>query len=136
MFRPLIIPVLAISLAGCVKFTDTLGIIQDAAVNARMSFQPVIDGICKELAQECAAAGSRMPTVDDSYDPCTAFEACDIIRSYIIDTFERIHMLIADANMSHSIGETKSAEEAVDLALALIHQIRDQLRSLGYLPAE
>lgn len=136
----LYIPFLAtISCAG--NFHDTLGKVQDAAIAARMTFQPVIDGMCRDLAIQCRNEKSAENNHDevmftnDLSDKvaCDRFEVCDGIRMYVISVFEHIQMLIADANMSYALGDSESAEEAIAKALELIQQIREQMRALGYM---
>lgn len=123
-------------LSGCVTFVDTLGNVQEAAIRARMTFQPVVDGICKEYAQQCKNEKQAAAVFTGELDQqlaCDAYEQCYQVREYIISVFEHIQMLIADAEMSQSIGDSKGAEEALQKAVVLMGQIRDQLRQLGYL---
>ena len=125
---------LTLALTGCVSFVDTLGTVQDAAVSARLTFQPVVDAICRDFAEQCKEERKVM-FVDDLAisGACDAFEVCDQVRENLITTFEHIHLLIADASMSYALKDVESAEEAIAKALVLIGDVRNQLRALGYL---
>jgi len=127
--------ILLLSLTGCTKFTDTLGSVQDAAIRARATFQPVIDGICGDLQKQCVEERrvSLTSTELERKGTCDAYQQCHKIRMHIISVFEHIQMLIADAEMSSSIGDQESADAALGKALELVGMIRDQLRSLGYM---
>ena len=120
-------------LLSCTKFTDTLGTVQDAAIQARMTFQPVVDGICADFAEDCVGNEDMLVTLAQNPDACEAYATCDEVRSHIITTFEQINMLIADANLSTALADSDGADEALGKALELIEQIRQQMRSLGYL---
>ena len=129
--------VLAASLSGCVKFTNTLGAVQESTMKARAVFEPVVDGICRDLSKQCKqerqVSFTPAATELEVKGACDAFERCHQIRLHIISVFKHIAMLIADAEMSASIGDQESADAALGKALELVAMIRDQLRMLGYL---
>lgn len=132
-----LIIVLALFLPGCTKFTNTLGAVQDATIKARATFQPVVDGICRDLSKQCKSERQvsfrPVATELEQKGACDAYEQCHQIRTHIISVFKHIAMLIADAELSSSIGDQDSADEALGKALELVAMIRDQLRMLGYI---
>ena len=127
--------VLSVVLAsGCMSPVDTLGTVQDAVIEARGAFQPAIDGICHEMAVACKGERNVSFAQDElSRSACDDFEVCDGFRMQVIFTFEKINMLIADANLSLAIGDAQGADEIITKALTLIEQLRTQMRALGYL---
>ena len=120
-----------LALSGCMKITDTLGVLQETVAQTRSSMQMMIDPICREYAVACKAERNVMLISD--IDACEMFEACDTYRQHMIRVFEHINILIADANLSIAIGDSASADEVYGKILDLLQKLREQMRALGYL---
>jgi hypothetical protein len=119
--------ILALTLTGCASFSDrmdTLKIVQDAAVAARLTVAPIVDAVCDEALDKCAAALAT---------ECPAYESCDKVRDIIARTLQAVHFAIIDAHTAAAIVDSDGYAEAVARAFDLLAQVRKQLAELRIL---
>lgn len=118
--------VLTTALTGCVNFQQkagaTLATAQAVAVSARETLLPVVDAMCRDFALDCKDRGDLQ---------CEALVQCDQVRGQIINVLVAIHFTILDANTAIAVGAEEDAWAAIDKAMALVAQLRAQLKELG-----
>ena len=115
-----------LTLTSCANFADragtSLAAAQGAAVAARETLLPVVDGLCVSIAQTCR---------DLSDTECEALVTCQDVRRKTIKTIIAVHYAILDANTALAIGDEESTWAAIDKSLELIRQLRIQMQELG-----
>lgn len=129
--------IIAMSIAvlpSCSAFTSpraSLASIQDAAVAARLTIQPVIDGICDEAKRQCEESSRLLPA---TLTNCPAYDSCNRVRIIIINTLQAVQFAIADANLAVSLGQSDRADDAIARAVELLIEVQKQMQVLGIIP--
>lgn len=126
MFYPTLTLVLMTALIACANFQQkagsTLATTQAAAISARETLLPVVDAMCRDLAETCR---------DDGDLQCDPLVQCHGIRDGIVRVLVGLHFAILDANTAIALGMEDDAWSAIDKALELVSELRKQLKELG-----
>jgi di/tricarboxylate transporter len=129
--------VLVSALFGCASFSSprtALGTIQDAAIAARMTIRPVIDGMCEEAKRSCDESNKLTTAYLVNTSDCPEFDACQQARMVVINTLEAVQFAIADANLALALGQEDQYDVAVARALDLLASVQKQMQILGIIP--
>ena len=122
----LLILLTLLPLASCAGFqakaSQTLAATQQAAISARETLLPIVNGYCRAAAEACRELQD---------EACPALVTCSDVRDKIIDVIIAVHYAILDANTALAIGDETSTWAAIDKALELIRQLRVQMQELG-----
>jgi hypothetical protein len=131
-----VIATLAITLmlSSCSSFSTpmaSLSTIQDAAIAARMTVRPVIDGMCEEARRACDETNKLEAAYFVDTSDCPEFDACQQVRLIVINTLEAVQFAIADANLAIALGQEEKYDAAVAKALELLANVQKQMQILG-----
>jgi hypothetical protein len=129
--------ILVVTLFGCASFSTpmaSLGTIQDAAIAARMTVRPVIDGMCEEARRACDETNKLEAAYFVDASDCPEFDACQQVRLIVINTLEAVQFAIADANLAIALGQEDKYDAAVAKALELLANVQKQMQILGIIP--
>jgi hypothetical protein len=134
-----VIATLAITLmlSSCSSFSTpmaSLSTIQDAAIAARMTVRPVIDGMCEEARRACDETNKLEAAYFVDTSDCPEFDACQQVRLIVINTLEAVQFAIADANLAIALGQEDKYDAAVAKALELLANVQKQMQILGIIP--